>query len=71
MPSKNFNASIGLYGSLIGTPDNVTVDVLEAARWMGVFSLTFGVGLDLDRGLFGIVFDELSGAGFPALSYND
>ena len=32
---------------------------------MDVFSLTFGEGMDLDSGLCGIVFDELSGAGFP------
>ena len=65
MPSKFFDASIGLYWSLIGIPANVTVDVVEAARWMGVLSLTGGLGLDLDRGLCDIVNDKLSIADFP------
>ena len=57
-----------LHGSLIGRPANVTVDVVEAARWMGGLTLTFGVVIDLV-----VVFDGLSVAGFPEgkLSYND
>jgi hypothetical protein len=65
LPSKIFNGSIALYGSLIGIPDKVTVDVVEAARWMGIFSLTFEVGMDLDGGLLGIGLDEMSGVSFP------
>ena len=64
---------MGLYGSLIGIPASVTVEVEEAARWMGILSLTFGVVVDLDRGLCVIVFENHSIAGFSEgkLSYND
>jgi len=56
-------------------PVNVTVDVVEAARFMGCFSMTLGVLIDddLDIGLCWVALDGPSDTGLSAgkLSYND